>query len=113
MSLLARAKYLKRLLILAFVSAMAAGCDITTGFVVASGTMGTIISEDKLPTDYIAEWATGMDCNTIRRSRDKGPLCRAPKEELIERPRYCYRELGGVTCYREPNPTASSSVTVN
>lgn len=113
MSLFMRATIFKRLSALAFFGLLLTGCDISTGFLVGSATIGTIISEDKLPTDYVAEWATGMDCNTIRRTRDKGPLCRAPKEELIERPRYCYRELGGVTCYRNPNPHASSSVTVN
>lgn len=90
-----------------------AACDVTTGFVVASAATANVIAEDKLPTDYVAEWATGMDCNYIRKLDDKGPYCRAPNEELIERPRYCYRELGKVTCYANPNLHASSSTTVH
>ena len=96
-----------------FLGVSLSACDVTTGFVVASAATANIIADDKFPTDYLAEWATGMDCNYIRKLDDNGPYCRSPKEELIERPRYCYRELGRVTCYKNPNPHASSAATVN
>ena len=70
----------------------------------AVGTTAVIVNNDKLPTDYIAEAVTGLDCNSIRKSVDKGPLCRHHKEEIVERPIYCYRSLGTVTCYDQKDP---------
>jgi hypothetical protein len=77
------------------------------------GASSTIVLEDKLPTDYVAEAVTGMDCNYIRHIEDKGPLCRPERREVIEQPLYCYRTLAAVECYEERDPYGIGQRTVN
>jgi|GEM_PF-1224220 len=74
------------------------------GFLALTAATSTIVNSDKLPTDFIADAVTGLDCNSIRQSMDKGPLCRAPEQRVIERPVYCYRTLGTINCYDQPDP---------
>lgn len=82
-----------------------AGCGgAEPGFLALSAATSTVINSDKLPTDFIADAVTGLDCNSIRQSMDKGPLCRAPEQRVIERPVYCYRTLGTINCYDQPDP---------
>ena len=90
-----------------------AGCGAEPGFVALAGATSTIINTDKLPTDFIADAVTGLDCNSIRQSRDKGPLCRAPEQRVIERPVYCYRTLGDMNCYEAPDPFRDGAQQVN
>lgn len=89
------------------------GSELATpaGLFIASTTI--IINEDKTPTDLVAGAVTGLDCDTIRKSRDKGPLCRAPREEIIEAPVFCYRTLGKIDCFREPDPYGYAQQQVN
>ncbi|RVU38784.1 hypothetical protein EOI86_05815 [Hwanghaeella grinnelliae] len=82
-----------------------AGCGgAEPGFLALTAATSTVINSDKLPTDFIADAVTGLDCNSIRQSMDKGPLCRAPEQRVIERPVYCYRTLGTINCYDQPDP---------
>lgn len=74
------------------------------GFIALAAATSTVVNSDKLPTDFIADAVTGLDCNSIRQSEDKGPLCRAPEQRVIERPVYCYRTLGNINCYDHPDP---------
>lgn len=75
------------------------------GLVLLGGAAATVIAQDKLPTDYIADAATGLDCNAVRQSRDGGPWCRSQQYgTVIEAPIYCYRTLADITCYERPDP---------
>ena len=91
----------------------ACGSDLLTPFGIAAVTTAVIINEDKTPSDLIASAGTGQDCDTIRKSRDKGPLCRAPREEVIEAPVFCYRTLGTVNCFAEPDPYGYDQQEIN
>lgn len=84
--------------------ALSACSGAEPGFIALTAATSTIINSDKLPTDFIADAVTGLDCNSIRQSMDKGPLCRAPEQRVIERPVYCYRTLGTINCYDQPDP---------
>lgn len=80
------------------------GC-LEAPFAAAAGATVAFVHEDKLPTDYIAEAVTGEDCSYVRRLEDGGPLCRSHDYgQVIDKPIYCYRSLGNVTCYDRPNP---------
>ena len=60
----------------------------------------SIVMDDKMPYDYVAELATGLDCNSIRQYEDKGTYCRPPGGLRYYEPTvYCYRSLGNVECY--------------
>jgi len=104
---------IKRSFIAATAALMLAGCGAEPGFLAVAGATSTIVNTDKLPTDFIAEAVTGLDCNSIRQSRDKGPLCRAPEQRVIERPVYCYRTLGDMNCYEQPDPFGDGAQQVN
>jgi hypothetical protein len=98
-----------------------AGCDtaasgvagVSTGAALGIASTAFIINEDKLPTDLIAEAVTGLDCNTIRKQKDKGPLCRPARQEVIEAPVYCYKTLGRIDCFDRPNPYGYQQQTIN
>ena len=96
-----------------FASLILTGCGAEPGFIALAGATSTIINTDKLPTDFIGDAVTGLDCNTIRQTRDKGPLCRAPEQRVIERPVYCYRTLGDMNCYEQPDPFGDGAQQVN
>jgi len=81
------------------------GCEsVATPLLALGGATATTIHTNKLPTDHIADYFTGQDCNSIRQSQDGGPLCRPYQQGVIEEPRYCYKSLGTITCYTEPDP---------
>ena len=77
----------------------------------ASGAV--VINTDRTPGDHLASYITGLDCDTIRASQDKGPHCRPPHEEIIEPPVYCYRTLGTIDCFRSPDPYGYNQREVN
>ena len=83
----------------------------SSSFLVLSGSVANFIQTDKLPTDYVAEWASGKECRALVAMKDGGPLCRktfdAPR--VYEKPVYCYRTLGSITCYDEPDPYRTST----
>ena len=82
------------------------GCGVVGSS--ATGIIGiatSFIMSDKLPTDNIAEIATGLDCSYVRHLDDKGPVCRSQDYGVvIEKPIYCYKTLGKVDCYDYPDP---------
>ncbi len=89
----------------------ACGACGTSSFLVLSGSMANFIQTDKLPTDYVAEWASGKECRTLVAMKDGGPLCRKSFDgpRVYEKPVYCYRTLGHITCYDEPGPYTSTN----
>ena len=96
---------LKKLSLLSFIFLLQ-GCVLGTSFLgsaaIISGT--SFVHTQNLPTDTIAEAVTGYDCSFVRQLKDGGTLCRNPHKEYVEAPRYCYRELGTVTCYNKEDP---------
>lgn len=113
--LLSRPAGLARYAAIASLGLMLGGCEaaVGTNAMLFAASTATIINEDKLPTDILASAVTGMDCDTIRKTRDKGPLCRPPSEQVIEPPTYCYRTLGTVSCFDRPNPYGYEQRTIN
>lgn len=84
---------------------MVSGCTgLEPGLALFTGATATTINADKLPTDLLAEYVTGLNCSSPRQSRDGGPLCRPHDQSVIEKPKYCYRSIAAVTCYDEPDP---------
>lgn len=86
----------------------ACGYDVATGqYPMTSGFLQaevvSLVATGKTASDNVMSLATGKDCSTIR-AKDEGRYCVA-KNPPIERPDvYCYRSLGQVSCYREPDP---------
>ena len=83
----------------------------TNSFLVLTGSLANFIQTDKLPTDYVAEWASGKECRALVAMKDGGPLCRKTFDtpRVYEKPVYCYRTLAAINCYDEPGPYGTST----
>ncbi len=79
-------------------------CGTESVYAVGAG-LANFVYTDKIPTDYIAEQASGKQCNLLKSIEDGGPMCRDSFDrQIIEKPIYCYRTLGTPTCYATPDP---------
>ncbi|NKB58945.1 MAG: hypothetical protein GKS00_21660 [Alphaproteobacteria bacterium] len=91
-------------LILASILFLLTSCGTESVFVLGAG-LANFVYTDKVPTDYIAEAASGKECNLLQAIEDGGPMCRDSfEQQVIEKPIYCYRTLGQPTCYATPDP---------
>ena len=85
-----------------------AACGSTTSAYLIGAGLANFVYTDKLPTDYLAEFASGQECNYLKSLKDDGPLCRESFDRVVyERPHYCYRTLGEITCYERRQPGQS------
>ena len=88
-------------------------CGTETSVYLLGAGMANFIQSDRLPQDYLAELVTGKECNTLKAMRDKGPLCRDSFDQRIyEKPIYCYRTIGKVACYAQPDPYGPNTTRV-
>lgn len=91
-----------KLLVAAFVlmsSLFVTACDpVTLGSVEGVSLMGS----DKTVVDHIVSLSSGKNCSTLR--RDQGLTYCVEDMPQIRQDIYCYRDLGGVTCYDRANP---------
>jgi len=98
-------------------------CD--PGVMVAGTSLVTLAYKDKTVPDYVASWAYDQDCSVMYAAYEDS-YCKdfESAEQKAERERaeaeaaqtaygHCYRTLGGVTCYKDPDPFASSYAKVN
>lgn len=77
---------------LALSAALVAACGSPSAVYVGSAMLANFVYTDKLPTDYLAEFASGQECNFLKAQGDGGPLCRDSFERVVyEPPLYCYR----------------------
>ena len=84
---------------------LAGACGTETSVYLLGAGLANFIQSDRLPQDYLAELVTGKEYNTLAAIKDKGPLCRESfNPPIYEKPIYCYRTLGQVKCYEEPDP---------
>ena len=84
---------------------LAAACGTTGSFYLLTAQLASFIQTDKLPLDYLAEIASGKECRSLVAMRDGGPLCRDTFDPVIyEKPIYCYRTIGAITCYSKRDP---------
>ena len=96
-------------LVIAAMAFVLSGCGAATGWVIAGGaaaTAGSLMTAKKLPNDIIAERQTGLECDTIRGLETNTEICRPKYEDRIRKQEagYCYRSIGSISCYRDPNP---------
>lgn len=93
------------------------GC---TGALVYGAVEGTSLNQTgKTASDHLVSAVTGQDCQMLRYTKT-GNYCRSAAELAAEDARiqsfnnaYCYKTRGAVTCYEEPDPTASGETQVN
>ena len=92
----------------------------------ACGTPVEFISTHKTLMDHVASWATKEDCALVHvfthpsMMANHEPYCqkriadvRQEQMAIWSATLFCYRTLGGVSCYDRPDYTASSETRVN
>ncbi|MFQ5775816.1 MAG: hypothetical protein ACE5GS_14940 [Kiloniellaceae bacterium] len=93
------------------------GCG-SAGLAFGGANLATLIGGDKTIPDYAVSRVAKQDCSLLHAARNE-PYCqgpsRDPRAELaaLSATMYCYRTLGGVTCYDRPDYAASSQTRVN
>jgi len=99
-----------------------AACDPGSQALLAGASLVTFVHTDKTIGDHIATWAFDKDCSTLTLANGEG-YCHdfVTEEELAAADAeakarlantYCYRTLGGIDCYRQPDKMASSAARV-
>ncbi|USG61766.1 hypothetical protein NBZ79_02110 [Sneathiella marina] len=71
--------------------------------------MGSVVFLAACTTDIvksidkqISEYA-GINCSATNLSVGED-YCQSPKQSFVQASVYCYKTMGGVDCYRQPNP---------
>lgn len=99
-----------------------AACDPASQAMLAGASLVSLAHTKKTIGDHLATWAFDKDCSTLALSHGEG-YCHdfmtdeekaAAKAQADARlaGTYCYRTLGTVSCYREPDEMASSEARV-
>jgi hypothetical protein len=99
-----------------------AACDPASQAMLAGASLVTFVHSDKTIGDHVATWAFDKDCSTLTLANGEGycndfvgeqELAAAEAEaEALQAATFCYRTLGAISCYREPDPLASSAARV-
>ncbi|WP_020594073.1 hypothetical protein [Kiloniella laminariae] len=102
------------------------GCLLTFGSlsgcswsdpVMLTASVGTLVYTDKTITDHFTSWAMAKDCSILYTSKGEA-YCRDEELEADLTSTgyenlYCYRNIGGVTCYESPYEEASSQTMIH
>jgi hypothetical protein len=92
-----------------------AGCDPATTATIAGASLVSLIYTDKTLSDHAASQAFDENCSVLH-TVDRKPYCQEiPAEDQgqgmasLSASLYCYRTLGGVSCYDRPDYMASQT----
>ena len=96
-----------------------AACDPATTAAFAGANLVAFIHTDKTAADHAASWAMKEDCSILQAAHNE-PYCQPPQPADERRDSvaalgaslYCYRTLGGVSCYDRPDYMASGQTRV-
>jgi len=109
-------------IIVPFMAIGLGACDPASQAIMAGASLVSFVHTDKTLSDHITTWAFDSDCSILY-SASGEPYCqrfeteedrRAAEAEAAAQAAqtHCYRTLGGITCYREPDTMASSQARV-
>ena len=81
----------------------------------ASASIATFVQTDKTMTDHVVSFIYDEDCSILY-TQDGGEYCRdenyGKEDDFVVQENYCYRTIGGIDCYAEEDPKASSDQVV-
>jgi hypothetical protein len=91
-------------------------CGGEAGLMLLGASTATLIHTDKTVVDHAVGFSTDRDCSVLYLAQ--GNYCK-PLEPIepgqiayMSSALYCYRTLGGVSCYDRPDYTASSQTRI-
>jgi hypothetical protein len=93
----------------------ACGGEVSLALMAAS--TASFIHTDKTVVDHAVSYYTDRDCSILYMSNDEA-YCKPPvpvepgQVAYMSSALYCYRTLGGVSCYDRPDYTASSQTRI-
>lgn len=97
-------------------------CDPASQAMLVGASLVSLAHTDKTLGDHVATWALDKDCSTLTLANGEGYCHDIPSEEELAAAEadakarlaatYCYRTLGAINCYREPDKMASSAARV-
>ena len=92
-------------------------CGADVGLVLLATSTASFIHTDKTVVDHAVGLSTDRDCSILYMANDEN-YCKPPvpiepgQVAYMSQALYCYRTLGGVTCYDRPDYTASSQTRI-
>lgn len=96
-------------------------CSSAPGMVVAAAGLVSFVHTDKTLTDHAISMATEKNCSLLH-SANNEPYCQELEPEIsaeeieaeaLMAQTHCYRTLGAISCYRQPDTMASAHARVN
>lgn len=107
-----------RILVLCAGLLVLTGCGGEVGLAVLAASTATFIHTDKTPVDYAVGHYRDEDCSILYAAYEEQyckPLQTVEVDPIAEfaRTHHCYRTLGGVSCYDQPELSASTQTRVN
>ncbi len=92
-------------------------CGGEVGLMMMGASVATLIHTDKTVVDHAVGFSTDQDCSVLYLARDEDyckPLEPVEPSQVayMSAALYCYRTLGGVSCYDRPDYTASSQTRI-
>lgn len=89
--------------VLGAASMVLGGCAVPVAAAIGAAEFTTLTSTKKSMVDHVTSSAVGENCSIVAFT-ETGRYCQA--EVTVQRPPvYCYRSLGGVDCYAQPDPS--------
>ncbi len=85
-------------------------CEPSTQVMLTGASLVSLAHTKKTVGDHFNTWAFDKDCSTLRFVEGE-EYCKEFEEEEAAVPQeqtlHCYRTLGGVSCYRQPDKSSS------
>jgi hypothetical protein len=75
--------------------------------ILAATAFGALLGGCSQSVDTLMSWSAGMDCKLERKDRNQPP-CYPKDYRVAEAPLYCYKTIGGVECYGQPDRYADA-----
>lgn len=90
-------------------------CEPSTQVMLSGASLVSLAHTDKTLGDHFNTWAFDKDCSIVQFANGE-EYCQEHEDETAQIPEepdlHCYRTLGGVSCYREADNSASAQTKV-
>ena len=106
-----------RILLACLVVGALAACDPGSQALFLTANVVSYVQTDKTLVDHGISYASGEDCSTLTWAEGEG-YCRQEdaSRDLAMAPGaagpFCYRSIGSIVCYSEPDPNAGADLLV-
>jgi len=108
---------MRRILASCLVAFALAACDPGSQALFLTANIASYVQTDKTLVDHGVSYAKDEDCSTLTWSEGDGYCQREEaSEDIAMEPAaagpFCYRSIGAIVCYSEPDPNADADLLV-